>query len=341
MSESHQRQRLLFADNSKRYIDDFSFDFAKGYMEILRRQFGTKRVNANKVYQEYIRDRDHIHMNGTRWVTLTGFVKWLGATGQCIVDETEEGWYITYIDRSPETVANQERKKKKFKMDKNDEEKQMEFIEKQAKLVSEIAGPSEEPIYTELSKGNDEEPLKLDIRMKTEKVIFNPVNVQPVKRPASSQLEIPSEETRKLKTEKTKKSTLDEIIEQEELKKEKMNRKDYWLTEGIIVKVMTKSLGEEFYKQKGVIREVIDKYVAILKILDNSKKLKIDQEHLETVIPTIGKLVKVVNGAYRGQTAALISIDERHFCAEIEIAKGLLKGRRVSKIEYEDIYKLH
>nr|CAI5821055.1 unnamed protein product [Callosobruchus analis] len=154
MSESHQRQRLLFADNSKRYIDDFSFDFAKGYMEILRRQFGTKRVNANKVYQEYIRDRDHIHMNGTRWVTLTGFVKWLGATGQCIVDETEEGWYITYIDRSPETVANQERKKKKFKMDKNDEEKQMEFIEKQAKLVSEIAGPSEEPIYTELRVAN-------------------------------------------------------------------------------------------------------------------------------------------------------------------------------------------
>nr|CAH7769401.1 unnamed protein product [Callosobruchus chinensis] len=343
MSESHQRQLLLFADNSKRYIDDFSFDFAKGYMEILRRQFGTKRVNANKVYQEYIRERDHIHMNGTRWVTLTGFVKWLGATGQCVVDETEKGWYITYIDRSPETVANEERKKKKIKMDKNDEEKQMEFIEKQAKLVSEMAGPSQEPIYTELVRENEEEPLKLDIKMKTEKVIINPLKIQPfVKRSSAlSQLESPSRETKKLKTEKSKKSALDEIKEQEELKKEKMNRKDYWLTEGIVVKVMTKSLGEEFYKQKGVIREVIDKYVAIVKILDSSKKLKIDQEHLETVIPAIGKLVKVVNGAYRGETAALISIDEKNFCAEIEIANGLLKGRRVSKIEYEDICKSH
>ncbi|VEN48730.1 unnamed protein product [Callosobruchus maculatus] len=342
MSESHQRQLLLFADNSKRYIDDFSFDFAKGYMEILRRQFGTKRVNANKVYQEYIRDRDHIHMNGTRWVTLTGFVKWLGATAQCIVDETEKGWYITYIDRSPETVANEERKKKKIKMDKNDEEKQMEFIEKQAKLVSEMAGPSEKPIYTELVRENEEEPLKLDIKMKTEKVIINPIKSQAfVKRTASSQLEIPSREPKRLKPEKIKKSALDEIREQEEFKKEKMNRKDYWLIEGIVVKVMTKSLGEEFYKQKGVIREVIDKYVAIVKILDSSKKLKIDQEHLETVIPAIGKLVKVVNGAYRGETAALISIDEKNFCAEIEIANGLLKGRRVSKIEYEDICKLH
>uniref|UniRef100_V5IAV7 DNA/RNA-binding protein n=2 Tax=Anoplophora glabripennis TaxID=217634 RepID=V5IAV7_ANOGL len=157
MSESHQRQLLLFADNSKRYIDDFSFQFAKGYMEILRRQFGTKRVNANRVYQEYIHDRDHIHMNGTRWVTLTGFVKWLGRTGQAIVDETEKGWFITYIDRSPETVEREEKKKKKLKMDKNDEEKRMEFIEKQAKLDKEKAGPSVEPVYSELIRENEEE----------------------------------------------------------------------------------------------------------------------------------------------------------------------------------------
>ncbi|CAH1989080.1 unnamed protein product [Acanthoscelides obtectus] len=341
MSESHQRQLLLFADNSKRYIDDFSLDFAKGYMEILRRQFGTKRVNANKVYQEYIRDRDHIHMNGTRWVTLTGFVKWLGATGQCVVDETEKGWFITYIDRSPETVANEEKKKKKMKMDKNDEEKQMEFIEKQAKLVSEMAGPSEEPVYTELVRENEEEPLKLDIKIKTEKPMINSVKIlQLSKRPSDSQ-QTTSSDSKKIKTEKSKKTALDEIREQEELKKEKMNRKDYWLTDGIVVKVMNKSLGEEYYKQKGVIREVIDKYVAIVKLLDSGKKLKIDQEHLETVIPAIGKLVKVVNGAYRGETATLLSIHEKNFCAEIEIASGLLKGRKVSGVEYEDICKLH
>ncbi|CAH2014700.1 unnamed protein product [Acanthoscelides obtectus] len=341
MSESHQRQLLLFADNSKRYIDDFSLDFAKGYMEILRRQFGTKRVNANKVYQEYIRDRDHIHMNGTRWVTLTGFVKWLGATGQCVVDETEKGWFITYIDRSPETVANDEKKKKKMKMDKNDEEKQMEFIEKQAKLVSEMAGPSEEPVYTELVRENEEEPLKLDIKIKTEKPMINSVKIlQLSKRPSDSQ-QTTSGDSKKIKTEKSKKTALDEIREQEELKKEKMNRKDYWLTDGIVVKVMNKSLGEDYYKQKGVIREVIDKYVAIVKLLDSGKKLKIDQEHLETVIPAIGKLVKVVNGAYRGETATLLSIHEKNFCAEIEIASGLLKGRKVSGVEYEDICKLY
>ncbi|XP_050518430.1 DNA/RNA-binding protein KIN17 [Diabrotica virgifera virgifera] len=334
-SESHQRQLLLFADNSKKYIDDFSFDFAKGYMEILRRQFGTKRVNANRVYQEYIHDRDHVHMNGTRWVTLTGFVKWLGKTGQAVVDETEKGWYITYIDRSPETVEKAESKKKKEKMDKNDEEKQIEFVEKQARLAQEKAGPSVEPIYTELVRENEEEVLKLDIKLKNDRLVA-PVVQNVFKAPSS----IPSD-TKKRKLEEKKKSALDELRESEENKKEKRNRKDYWITEDIIVKIITRNLGDEYYKEKGVVRQVIDKYVAIVKLIDSGKKIKIDQEHLETVIPALGKLVKVVNGAYRGETAILLNVDEKNFCVDIEIHNGVLKGRKVSGVQYEDICKLN
>ncbi|XP_056643604.1 DNA/RNA-binding protein KIN17 [Diorhabda sublineata] len=333
-SESHQRQLLLFADNSKRYIDDFSYEFAKGYMEILRRQFGTKRVNANKVYQEYIHDRDHVHMNGTRWVTLTGFVKWLGKTGQAVVDETEKGWFITYIDRSPETVEREEMKKKKQKMDKNDEEKQMEFVEKQIRLAQK-QGPSVEPVYTELVRDNEEEVLKLDIKLKTDKQATpTPQNI--FKIPPT----VPTE-SKKRKLDDKKKSALDEIRELEESKREKQNRKDYWIAENIIVKVITRNLGEEYYKQKGIVKEVIDKYVAVVKLLDSGKKLKIDQEHLETVIPALGKLVKVVNGAYRGETATLCSVDEKNFCVEIEIYSGLLKGRKVKGVQYEDICKLN
>ena len=56
-------------------------EFLDGYTELLRRQYGTKRVQANVVYQEYIHDRDHVHMNSTQWETLTDFVKWLGREG--------------------------------------------------------------------------------------------------------------------------------------------------------------------------------------------------------------------------------------------------------------------
>ena len=58
------------------------------------------------VYQEYISDRDHIHMNATQWETLTDFVKYLGKEGVCTVDETEKGWYVTYIERYGFTTNN-------------------------------------------------------------------------------------------------------------------------------------------------------------------------------------------------------------------------------------------
>jgi len=51
------------------------------FLELLRRRFGTKRVGANIVYQEYIADKEHTHMNATQWETLTEFIKWLGREG--------------------------------------------------------------------------------------------------------------------------------------------------------------------------------------------------------------------------------------------------------------------
>jgi DNA/RNA-binding protein KIN17 len=68
-------------------------------MELLRRRYGTKRVNANQVYQELIKDKDHIHMNATIWITLTAFVKHLGRLGKVVADLTEKGWFVTYVDR--------------------------------------------------------------------------------------------------------------------------------------------------------------------------------------------------------------------------------------------------
>jgi hypothetical protein len=32
-------------------------------------------------------------MNCTQWEKLADFVKWLGREGNCVVDETEKGWY--------------------------------------------------------------------------------------------------------------------------------------------------------------------------------------------------------------------------------------------------------
>lgn len=62
-------------------------------------------MRANQVYQEYIADKSHLHMNSTRWVTLTEFVKHLGRSGIAKVDETEKGWFLAWIDSSPKALA--------------------------------------------------------------------------------------------------------------------------------------------------------------------------------------------------------------------------------------------
>ena len=68
---------------------------------------GTKRVQCNMIYQEYVGERDHTHMNATQWETLTEFIKWLGREGHCVVDETPKGWFVAYIDKDPEVIARQ------------------------------------------------------------------------------------------------------------------------------------------------------------------------------------------------------------------------------------------
>ncbi|KAI0309108.1 domain of Kin17 curved DNA-binding protein-domain-containing protein [Amylostereum chailletii] len=94
-------------------------------------RWGTKRVKANNVYQEYIQAKEHLHMNATRWVTLTEFIKHLGRTGVAHVDETEKGWFIAWIDNSPKALAKQEASLKKEHATVSDEQRERQLIEKQ------------------------------------------------------------------------------------------------------------------------------------------------------------------------------------------------------------------
>ncbi|BFF98344.1 DNA/RNA-binding protein KIN17 [Drosophila madeirensis] len=347
MSESHQRQLLLFADSPGKFLHNFSKEFSDGYLELLRRRFGTKRTNANKIYQEYIAHKEHIHMNATRWLTLSDYVKWLGRTGQVVADETEKGWFVSYIDRSPEAMERQAKAERKEKMEKDDEERMTDFIEKQIKKAKskDDDDDSGQEKYTELVREEDE-PLKLDIRLEKK---FQPESILgksalSAKRPSSEVDEKVFKKPKSMSSEKGgshSKSALDEIIQQEEAKKERANRKDYWLHKNIVVKFISKSMGDKFFKQKAVVQELIDKYQAKIKFLDTGEKLKVDQAHLETVIPAMGKTVLVVNGAYRGAEAVLKKLDERKFSVSIEILHGPLKGRIVDNVQYEDISKLY
>jgi hypothetical protein len=54
MSESHRRQMLMFQNNPNRFMDDFSRDFHKNFVETLSHRHGTKRCKAITIYNEMI-----------------------------------------------------------------------------------------------------------------------------------------------------------------------------------------------------------------------------------------------------------------------------------------------
>jgi len=156
---------ILFADSPDKFINSYSSDFKKDFLNLLSRRFGTRRVGANTVYQEYISDRNHLHMNATIWNTLTDFVKYLGKEGICEVEETEKGWFIKWIDRRPETLARQEAFLRRERSERDEEEREQRQILEQIERAKNQSN-YKETIATELKRTNSEEKIKLDLSIK-------------------------------------------------------------------------------------------------------------------------------------------------------------------------------
>ena len=76
-------------------------------------------------------------MNATRFLSLTEFCKHLGRTGVCHVDETEKGWFVSWIDNSPRALARSEAESKKQRGDVDDETRQRKLIQEQIERARE------------------------------------------------------------------------------------------------------------------------------------------------------------------------------------------------------------
>lgn len=72
------------------------------------------------------------------------------------------------------------------------------------------------------------------------------------------------------------------------MRDEKFKRRENWLAEGIVVKIMDKELGDgRFYKAKAHVRSLLSSFIAEVKLVESSHVIKIDQRDLETVLPAV------------------------------------------------------
>ncbi|KAG5549481.1 hypothetical protein RHGRI_014722 [Rhododendron griersonianum] len=346
MSEGHQRQMEVFGQNPNRIVDGYSEEFETSFLDHMKRSHRFSRIAATVVYNEYINDRHHVHMNSTQWATLTEFVKYLGREGKCKVEETPKGWFITYIDRDSETLFKEKMKNKRARSDLVDEEKQEREIRKQIERAEQMVpngAAAAQPLEAELKpleKSENSEKIVISLGSSCKPVVKEKVGSSKLAF-EEPEIEKVKENGKSVKSGGGSRSALDDLMKEQEKAKERSNRKDYWLCEGIIVKVMSKKLAEiGYYKQKGIVLKVMDKYVGEIEMLESKHVLRVDQEELETVIPQIGGLVKIVNGGYRGSKGRLLEVNTDKFCAKVQIEKGIYDGRVLQAVEYEDICKV-
>ena len=362
-SEGHLRQMKLFAENSHGIIDDFSKDFCKGYLEILSHRHGNTRVQANKVYQEYIAFKEHVHMNATMWTTLTEFCIYLGKEGKAVVEEDpEKGWYVQYIDRDPQVLARQAAFESKQKAELDDEERAWRMIQTQIHVAerlkreresggSEFAAPHEEgaadstsvikDVKVELSLGSAGGAAAAGGELKKRKVLESTVMRDEDDTPsagggggggrgggASSSTVV---------------GVLEQLKRQDDARKaeiastrEKLDRREDWLHPNIVVRVMNKKLADgRFYKLKGTVVKVIDRFIGEVQV--DGALVRVDQADLETVLPKVGAQLVIVNGRGRGSKATLLRINEDNFNCDVRIVE---EGTTLNGVEYEDVCKL-
>ncbi|KAG6353907.1 hypothetical protein INS49_005164 [Diaporthe citri] len=130
---------LVVGEDPKKAINEFSNQFNNDFLQQLRTSHGTKAVLINHFYQEYIANKQHTHMNATKWPSLTEYAKHLGREGICRVEETDKGLQIAWIDSSPEALKRAEAIRRKEMQDKGDEERELRMIREQQKRAGKAA----------------------------------------------------------------------------------------------------------------------------------------------------------------------------------------------------------
>lgn len=61
---------ITVGDSAGKTISGYSEQFQSDFLTLLSRRWGTKRVRANQVYQEFIQDKSHLHMNASASLPL-------------------------------------------------------------------------------------------------------------------------------------------------------------------------------------------------------------------------------------------------------------------------------
>ncbi|OAO12444.1 DNA/RNA-binding protein KIN17 [Blastocystis sp. ATCC 50177/Nand II] len=369
-SESHLRNMKIVGNNPGKFIGQNSRAFERGFISILQSRYVNRKVFANKVYQEYIADKNHVHMNGTCWSSLNQFVQTLVSNGICEVEDTERGPYITYIKHDEEGRRRKQRELELAKSSLDEQERQLKHFEEEHERMVMTMDKSQ----LEYTKADDVdlgktislnnlnlvtvEPKKEEVKVDKRVDFDSLLGIKPeekkddvVKSEGSHNSSRDVHHTRERSRERSyPKAPTIQIHLNEFSYLQKENHKDHWLVPGLEVKIMNSQLGNglslqkmrftsRLYKKKGKVVSLFDAYTAKVKPYESDFSIRIDQDELQTVIPKEGEMALVVNGPLVKEHVKIVKINKEEDYCEAEVASGEHKGKKVRKMYYDDICK--
>ena len=367
-TEGHLRNIQIFRDNAHRNIAKFSNSFKKGFIDILSSRHNTKRVLANVVYNEYIQDRNHVHLNATKWPTLTGFIMYLGENNICQIDNNERGWYIRWIDSGLTLTKLQARSNQSniCSIADDDEDRSQRLQLKQIHSLRLANNNSHADTQDHENASDPDRNASLIIsKFKTKKASSN---LLPTLTSLSDDDDLSDEEANiaiSKKRKGTKHTTDNTEGNMTKYSKTYPNIADIlsinprpsfcltsntWLVPGIIVKIISHSVANpaetslKYMNHKGIIISVFSdasKPKAVLRMLDNNTDtVTVKSSQIETVLPDLGHYVLIVSSdnsfSHRGEIAKLVDVDIERFKASVKFDSG----GQTELFDYDNVCKI-
>ncbi|XP_046576679.1 DNA/RNA-binding protein KIN17-like [Haliotis rubra] len=286
-----------------------SSKFENGFMNVLQQCYGDKKVEASEVYMKYMLNKGNVHISKTKWKTLDEFIRYQGRVGRFLVDYSSKIWYIKNLQKVEATAHVLPSRPKPRYVDRNFKgQSDRNGLTPTKEDMCNNTPQCDENTRVPPIMNTGSEPLKQNNQkwtLKREKVVFKmSPRRSPYKKDQRTSLSQKSLSNH-VKPNSNRKSALAEIMEEEEKEKERMNRRDSWLRAGIVVTIITDKYGRSNHRKKCRIIGLLSPYTGVAHVLCNDNILMVDQKYLMTLVPEVGDVTCIVNGAYRGERGVI------------------------------------
>ncbi|KAJ8613585.1 hypothetical protein CTAYLR_006158 [Chrysophaeum taylorii] len=317
--EAEAAERGAVRDTAARYLaDEYSEAFERSYLRYLVQHKLGQRVRAHEAYKSINPDdRQHDVMKKTCWGTLGRFIADLRERGEVDAWRDDDGWIVTVWEGCPAcawaSLPDREAKKIQSRLDQQDAPLGWGDVGRLSRKRGSKDDDTEEAFDRAAKTAEDDygesQPLPED-----RAVVF----VRPGGATSSS---------------KRRRGFF--------LPKKESSSTTTWLRAGLVVRARAgpSFAGGRFDDVKCVVRRVQDRRCLVARLDDETgeETADLEESRLETVLPAIGKPVRVVAGPHAGALATLEAVHLDDFNATVRLL--LPEGESSVLLPYEAICK--